>query len=90
MCIRDRIWCEEVKVPTEFKEGTRLVYTYIVGNHADNYTFAEVSSFLATGSQDDVQRAVDSLLTQADDSHHVFIEGFELTDNGSYEVVLGS
>jgi len=84
------IWCEEVKVPAEFKEGTRLVYTYINGKNEKGYTFAEVSSFLATGSKEDVQRAVDSLLTQADDTHHVFIEGFDLTDNGSYEVVLGS
>ena len=84
------IWCEEVKVPAEFKEGTRLVYTFIDGKNEKGYTFAEVSSFLATGTKEDVQRAVDSLLAQASDSHHVFIEGFELTDNGSYEVVLGS
>ena len=84
------IWCEEVKIPAEFKEGTRLVYTFINGKDENGYTFAEVSSFLATATQEDIQRAVDSLLNQADDSHHVFIEGFDLTDNGSYEVVLGS
>ena len=42
------IWCEEVKVPAEFKEGTRLVYTFINGKNEKGYTFAEVSSFLAT------------------------------------------
>ena len=84
------IWCEDVKIPAEFKEGTRLVYTYINGQDENGYTFAEVSSFLATATQEDIQRAVDSLLNQADDSHHVFIEGFDLTDNGSYEVILGS
>ena len=84
------VWCDEVEIPAEFKEGTRLVYTYINGQDENGYTFAEVSSFLATATQEDIPRAVDSLLDQADDGHHVFIEGFDLTDNGSYEVVLGS
>ena len=33
------IWCEEVKVPTTFKEGTRLVYSYINGKNEEGYTF---------------------------------------------------
>lgn len=80
------IMCEDVQLPPA---GSRVTYRYISGGSYPNYEWAEVSSFLADGSTDDVIRAADSLRTQSGDEHHVFIEGFDLVD-GSYEIILGS
>lgn len=84
------IWCEDVTIPAEMKAGSRLTYTYISGGSYPDYNFSEVSSFIAVAEQSDIERAVESLLTQADDHHHVFIEGFDRKEDGSFEVVLGS
>lgn len=71
--------------------NSRVTYTYISGEDANgNYEWSQVSSFLSDASEKDVIRAVNSLRTQADDYDHVFIEGFKLQEDGSYEVVLGS
>lgn len=84
------IWCEDVTIPAEMKAGSRLTYTYISGGNYPDYKWSEVSSFIAVAEQSDIERAVESLLTQADDHDHVFIEGFDRKDDGSFEVVLGS
>jgi len=85
------IWCEDVVVPAEMKANSRITYSFINAKDAEgNYTWAQVSSFVAVPNQEDVQRAVDSLLNQADDHHHIFIEGFDRNEDGSFEVVLGS
>ena len=47
-------------------------------------------SFKMIATKEDVQRAVDSLINQSGDDHHVFIEGFDLTEDGYWEVCLGS
>lgn len=88
------VLCEDLINPPA---GARLVYRFIESGTYPNYEWAEVSSFLSgidsvdgVASDKDVIRAVDSLRTQANDDHHIFIEGFEKTEDGSYEVVLGS
>lgn len=84
------IWCDELEVPAEMKANSRLTYTYIDGRDEEGYTYNMVSSFLATATKEDVKRAVDSLIRQSGDDHHVFIEGFDLTEDGYWEVCLGS
>ena len=82
------IMCDNVTLPPA---GSRITYTYISGGDYPNYERSQVSSFLADGSVEDVIRACDSLRTQADDDHHVFIEGFQFDfEDNSYEVILGS
>ena len=83
------VWCD-INLPAELKAGSRIVSTFINGHNGTDYTFAEVSSFIASADQEGVQRAVDSLFTQSGDEHHVFIEDLELRADGSFEVVLGS
>lgn len=83
------VWCEDLDT-TALKPNARLVYSFINGKDENGYTWSEVSSFLATATQEDIQRAVDSLLDQSGDQHHVFIEGFDLREDGSFEVCLGS
>ena len=83
------VWCD-INLPAELKAGSRIAYTYINGHNGTDYTFAEVSSFIGSADQVGVQTAVDSLITQSGDEHHVFIEDLELRQDGSYEVTLGS
>lgn len=84
------IMCENVDT-SALKANDRLTFTTITGKDENNeYTWSQFSSFLATASLDDIHRAVDSLLSQANDAHHVFIEGFEKAEDGSFEVILGS
>lgn len=87
MTILRSVLCEDLINPPA---GARLTYRYIVGGEFPNYEWAEVSSFLSDASDKDVIRAVDSLRKQADDDHHIFIEGFDKNEDGSYRVVLGS
>ena len=73
------------------KAGSKIVYNTITGKDENNeYTWTQFSSFVGSFDQAGVQSAVDSLLAQAADGHHVFIEGFEKNEDGSFEVVLGS
>ena len=83
------VWCD-INLPAELKAGSRIVSTFINGEDENGYTFAEVSSFIGSADQEGVQRAVDSLITQSGDEHHVFIEDLELREDGSFEVCLGS
>ena len=83
------VWCD-IKLPAELKAGSRIVSSYITGHDGTDYTWAEVSSFIGSADQVGVQTAVDSLIAQSGDEHHVFIEDLELRADGSYEVCLGS
>ena len=83
------VWCDD-KLLTGVKAGSRIAYTYINGHDGTDYTFAEVSSFIGSADQVGVQTAVDSLIKQSGDEHHVFIEDLELRADGSFEVTLGS
>jgi hypothetical protein len=82
------ILCDYVTIPAA---GSRITYTYISGENADGeFEWSQVSSFLGNGSEEDVIRCVNSLRSQANDDHHVFIEAFDLEEDGSYSVFLGS
>lgn len=84
------IWCEGVEVPN-VENGNRVSYKYISGGDFPNYEWSMVTSFLSNGDQADFQRAVESCLTQAQDNHHVYIEGFNFNEEmKTWEVVLGS
>ena len=84
------IWCDDVEVPA-IEKSNRVSYKFISGKNENGYEWSMVTSFLSTGTQEDVQRAVDSLLAQSDDEHHVFIEGFDYdTEHGTWDVCLGS
>ena len=83
------VWCDD-KLLTGLQAGKRIVYTFINGHDGTDYTWAEVSSFIGSADQVGVQTAVDSLIAQSGDEHHVFIEDLELRADGSYEVCLGS
>jgi hypothetical protein len=66
---------------------SKVVYQY----HDEVYGLCEVSTFLTDASEKDVIRAVDSLRAQANDDHHVFIEGFiQRDEDRAYRVILGS
>ena len=85
------IWCDDVEVPS-IEKGKRVAYKFISGGeYATGFERSEVSSFVTTGDQADFTRAVESCLQQADDHHHVFIEGFDYDEaNKTWEVCLGS
>jgi len=85
------IWCDNVAVPS-IEEGKRVAYKFISGGrYVTGFEWSEVSSFVVTGDQADFTRAVESCLVQADDHHHVFIEGFDFNEtNKTWEVCLGS
>lgn len=57
-----------------------------------NRCTVEVSSFAASGSVRDLWRAAESCYQQAKQQgdHHPYIEGFELQDDGSYQLSMGS
>ena len=86
------IWCEGVQPHADMKAGSRVIYTTITGvcEKTEKYTWSEFSTFVGSFDQEGIQNAVDSLLIQANDGHHVFIEGFEKTEDGSFEAVMGS
>lgn len=84
------VMCDDVDTKA-LKANSRLTYTTITGKDENNeYTWSQFSSFLASATLEDIHRAVDSLLNQADDGHHVYIEAFDKAEDGSFEVVLGS
>ena len=85
------IWCDYVEPHPEMKANSRLTFTTIVGrDEMGEYQWKKFSSFVGAFDQAGIQSAVDSLLAQAADGHHIFIEGFEKNEDGSFEVVLGS
>ena len=66
---------------------SKIVYQY----YNDANELCEVSSFLSDASEKDVIRAVDSLRAQANEDHHIFIEGFiQRDEDRAYRVILGS
>ena len=83
------VWCD-INLPAELKAGSRIVGAYLDGHDGQECTFTEYSTFLGTADQAGVQAAVDSLIAQSGDQHHVFIEDLELRTDGSFEVCLGS
>lgn len=83
----ESVLCDDVTLPPA---GSRIIYTYISGGDYPNYEKSQVSSFLSSGDEADVIRAVNSLRIQADFDWHYFIEAFAKDADGSYEVVLGS
>ena len=83
------VWCD-IELPATLKANSRIAYTFINGENENGYTFAEVSTFLTTADKAGVQTAVDSLIRQSGDEHHVFIEDLELNKDGSFDVCLGS
>lgn len=85
------IWCDDVAVPSIGENmPKRVSYRFISKwNNINDYEKRCVTSPLATGTKEDFKRAVESCLNQANDHHHVFIEGFEIVD-GCWDVVLGS
>ena len=87
MEIINSVLCDGVVNPPA---GARLVYRFISGGEYPNYEKTEVSTFLVNADRSDLIRAVDSLRQQANDDHHIFIEGFEKRKDGSYRVILGS
>ena len=85
------IWCEGVQPHADMKAGSKVVYTTITGKDENNeYTWTQFSSFVGSFDQAGIQNAVDSLLIQANDGHHVFIEDFYKNEDGSFEAVMGS
>ena len=68
------IWCEGVQPHADMKARSKVVYTTITGKDENNeYTWTQFSSFVGSFDQAGIQNAVDSLLIQANDGHHVFI-----------------
>ena len=85
------IWCDYAEPHPEMKANSRLTFTTIAGrDEMGEYQWEKFSAFVGSFDQAGIQSAVDSLLAQAADGHHVFIEGFEKNEDGSFEVVLGS
>ena len=85
------IWCEGVQPHADMKAGSKVTYTTITGRDENNeYTWSQFSSFVGSFDQAGIQNAVDSLLVQANDGHHVFIEAFHKNEDGSFEAVMGS
>ena len=79
------------KAYADMKAGSKIVYTTITGKDENNqYTWTQFSSFVGSFDQAGIQNAVDSLLIQANDGHHVFIEDFYKNEDGSFEAVMGS
>lgn len=82
-----------------FKEGIkRVCYTFYAQDATveellnDTAQQIEVSAFAASGSVRDLWRAAESCFQQAKQQGdwHKFIEDFELREDGSYEIVMGS
>jgi hypothetical protein len=82
-----------------FKEGVkRVCYTFYAQDATvgelmnDTAQQIEVSAFAASGSVRDLWAAAESCFQQAKQQGdwHKFIEDFELRDDGSYEIVMGS
>lgn len=82
-----------------FKEGIkRVCYTFYAQDATveellnDTAQQIEVSAFAVSGSVRDLWRAAESCFQQAKQQGdwHKFIEDFELREDGSYEIVMGS
>ena len=82
-----------------FKEGIkRVCYTFYTQDATieelmnDIEQRIEVSAFAASGSVRDLWTAAESCFQQAKQQGdwHKFIEDFELREDGSYEIVMGS
>ena len=82
-----------------FKEGVkRVCYTFYAQDATveellnDTAQQIEVSAFAVSGSVRDLWRAAESCFQQAKQQGdwHKFIEDFELREDGSYEIVMGS
>jgi len=83
------VWCD-IELPANLKANSRITSSFINGENENGYTYGEVSAFITTADQVGVQTAVDSLIAQSGDEHHVFIEDLEYNCDGSFEVWLGS
>lgn len=84
-----------------FRPGLRLVRYQFVRNDATseeiyadledggNRSMAEVTSFAVSGTVQDLWRAAESCIRQSG-THHIFIEEFEMQEDGTLVLVTGS
>lgn len=87
------ILCEDVKIP---KIGSKIVFEYIIelGSSWKDSKIGVAERTLTDNSPEGIIDLCNELRKDADDNHHVYIEGFELMENAKrhnvYQVWLGS
>lgn len=69
----------------------KVTYTYIeqMGDTMEDVTWAEVSMFAPSGSIKDLWFAANSCIKQSG-THHSYIEGFDVNEDGTLSLVTGS
>ena len=92
------LWeCKDINQSMFKNKSYRVFYRFILSDATisemmNDEAWVEVSSFTAGGTVLDFWRAAESCYQQAKQygDWHKFIEDFEIQDNGSFELVMGS